>query len=315
MYKKKLSNKLNNEPNNNFNKYTKTIKNNQELNNLLNITADEIDLNSINTNLKESTELIKNFNKIDNEIKIHEWNDSFEKICINLIDEAQINTFLHQESYRYFSKWSRMFQIPIIILSALSGVGNFGSTYFDNTSTQDLIVIIIGCLSIFISMLSSVAQYLKLAECKENHRLSYFHWEKLFNKIRIQLMLNKDYRRKLPGFYDEIISEYDRLKEISPMILNKIKKQVLKKDGYDVMNVPFYLNGFTPVIPYEKAQENYRYYYYNNSQDRNIKFDKANQYIRPKKNKKNKFNQNHQNNNTNVDENITDPNNWGETAV
>ena len=185
-----------------------------------------------------------------NDNKPTEWDESFENICEDLIDESQLNTFLHQKSYRYFTKWSNRFQLPIIVLSALSGSANFISHHFGEQ--RDLILVMIGFVSILISIISSVAQYLKLAELKEGHRISSFHWEKFYNKIKIQLMLKKQNRRNLPDFYDELLIEYQRLKEISPIFKKKISSKLKNKDGYDDINIPFYLNGFYKILPYEK---------------------------------------------------------------
>ena len=188
--------------------------------------------------------------EVINDNKPKEWDESFENICEDLIDESQLNTFLHQKSYRYFTKWSNRFQLPIIVLSALSGSANFISHHFGEQ--RDLILIMIGFVSILISIISSVAQYLKLAELKEGHRISGFHWEKFYNKIKIQLMLKKQNRRNLPDFYDELLIEYQRLKEISPIFKKKISSKIKNKDGYRDINVPFYLNGFYKILPYEK---------------------------------------------------------------
>lgn len=155
----------------------------------------------------------------DNDIKPTEWDDSFETICGNLVDEAQINTFLHLKSHRYYSKWSRIFQIPIILLSALVGSANFASDNFGKE--KENVILAVGGVSILISIISSIAQYLRLAELKESHRISSFHWEKFFNKLKVQLMLKKDSRRRLPDFYDDMMTEYHRLKEISPIFQKK----------------------------------------------------------------------------------------------
>jgi len=194
------------------------------------------------------------------------WDDDFEKICANLIDESQINTFLHQKSNRYYTKWSRRFQIPIIIMSAIAGSGNFMSSSFGQY--ERLAIIIIGVISIFTSILSSIAQYLQLAELKESHRISSFHWENFFNELKVQLMLKRESRKDLPEFYHKLFIEYRRLKEISPIFKKKITKSIKKKDGYEYMNVPFYLNGFRPIVPYEKSLEDYNYYYMINNSDK-----------------------------------------------
>ena len=198
-------------------------------------------------------EPIISLNEKPNDNKPQSWDDSFENICEELIDESQLNTFLHQKSYRHFTKWSNRFQLPIIILSALSGSANFISPQFGKH--KDFILIIIGFVSIIISIISSIAQYLKLAELKEGHRISGFHWEKFYNKIKIQKMIKKENRRTLPDFYDEILIEYQRLKEISPIFLKKISNKAQYKKGYEDIKVPFYLNGFKKVLPYCEKDE------------------------------------------------------------
>ena len=82
----------------------------------------------------------------ENDVKPTEWDDSFETICSNLIDEAQINTYLHLKSHRYYSKWSRIFQIPIILLSAVVGSANFASDNFG--SQKEHVILAVGGVSI-----------------------------------------------------------------------------------------------------------------------------------------------------------------------
>ena len=62
----------------------------------------------------------------------------------------------------------------------MCGSGNFVSTSFPDN--QDMIILGVGVLSIFTSIISSVAQYLKLAEKSEAHRIAFVSWEKFYNK-------------------------------------------------------------------------------------------------------------------------------------
>ena len=110
--------------------------------------------------------------------KCVEWDSSVESILSELGDEAQINAYMHKMSNVYFASKNIKFQLPIIILSALSGTGNFISNNFPNY--QQTIILAIGGISIFTSILSSVAQFLKVSQLSENHRISYLAWEKLY---------------------------------------------------------------------------------------------------------------------------------------
>ena len=57
----------------------------------------------------------------------------------------------------------------------MCGSGNFVSTSFPEN--QDTIILGVGVLSIITSIISSIAQYLKLAEKSEAHRIAYVSWK------------------------------------------------------------------------------------------------------------------------------------------
>ena len=113
------------------------------------------------------------------------WDESLEAIFSELGDEAQINAFLHKKANEYYTKQNIKYQLPIIVLSALSGSGNFISANFPDYA--NLIVLGIGGVSIFTSIISSVAQFLKVSQLSENHRISYLSWEKFHSTIKFQL--------------------------------------------------------------------------------------------------------------------------------
>ena len=185
--------------------------------------------------------------------KCIEWDSSVESILSELGDEAQINAYMHKMSNVYFSSKNIKFQLPIIILSALSGTGNFISNNFPNY--QQTIILAIGGISIFTSILSSVAQFLKVSQLSENHRISYLAWEKFYSTIKFQLRNRRENRDNLRDFISLVIPEYQRLKEISADIPKHICEKVKKrKKNLHKMQVPYLINGFHPVIPYKEEK-------------------------------------------------------------
>ena len=183
--------------------------------------------------------------------KYVEWDTSVESILSELGDEAQINAYMHKMSNVYFASKNIKFQLPIIILSALSGTGNFISNNFPNY--QQTIILAIGGISIFTSILSSVAQFLKVSQLSENHRISYLAWEKFYSTIKFQLRNRRESRDNLRDFISIVIPEYQRLKEISADIPKHICEKVKKrKKNLHKMQVPYLINGFHPVIPYKE---------------------------------------------------------------
>lgn len=182
------------------------------------------------------------------------WDESIEKIFSELGDEAQINAFLHKKAAEHFTRKNIYYQLPIIVLSALSGSGNFISANFPAYS--ELIILSIGGVSIFTSIISSVAQFLKVSQLSESHRISYLSWEKFHSTIKFQLNRRKEARDNIRDFLSLVIPEYQRLKEISSDIPQDICEMVKKdKKKLAKMQVPYMLNGFHPVIPFKEEDE------------------------------------------------------------
>ena len=183
-----------------------------------------------------------------------EWDDSVEGILSEIGDESQINAYMHKKSQSYYTKQNIKYQLPIIILSALSGTGNFVSTNFPDYSKY--IILAVGGVSIFTSILSSVAQFLKVSQLSESHRMSYLSWEKFHSNIKFQLNKKRSSRDNLKDFISIIVPEYQRLKEISAEIPKSIYEQVRSnKKNLSKMQVPYLLNGFHPVVAYKEVEE------------------------------------------------------------
>ena len=183
-----------------------------------------------------------------------EWDDSIENILSELGDESQINAFMHKKASSYYTTQNIKYQLPIIVLSALSGTGNFISANFPEYSA--IIILAVGGVSIFTSIISSVAQFLKVSQLSESHRMSYLSWEKFHSTIKFQLNKRRSNRENLKDFISLIVPEYQRLKELSSDIPKHICEQVKRnKKSLNKMQIPYMLNGFHPVIPYRETIE------------------------------------------------------------
>ena len=188
------------------------------------------------------------------EINRHiDWDESIENILSEIGDESQINAYMHKKAQAYYTKQNIKFQLPIIVLSALSGTGNFVSSNFPVYSS--IIILAVGGLSIFTSILSSVAQFLQVSQLSESHRMSYLSWEKFHSTIKFQLNKKRANRDDLKDFISLVVPEYQRLKEISGDIPKHICDHVKNnKKNLHKMQVPYMLNGFHPVKPYKEDE-------------------------------------------------------------
>jgi hypothetical protein len=78
---------------------------------------------------------------------------------------------------------------------------------------------VIGSVNIFIGILTTIQQYLKISEYNESHRVSAIAWDKFARNIRIELAKHPDERSSDAGhFLKTNRDEFDRLMETSPSI-------------------------------------------------------------------------------------------------
>ena len=183
-----------------------------------------------------------------------EWDESIENILSEIGDESQINAFMHKKSQAYYTTQNIKYQLPIIVLSALSGTGNFISANFP--AYASIIVLAVGGVSIFTSIISSVAQFLKVSQLSESHRMSYLSWEKFHSTIKFQLNKKRENRDDLKDFISLVVPEYQRLKEISADIPKHISEKIRNnKNKIGKMQVPYMFNGFHPVVPYKEDDQ------------------------------------------------------------
>lgn len=170
-----------------------------------------------------------------------QWDSSVEKLLSIIADEAQIKSILHHNCHLYYRRWSLFIQIPVILLSTVTGGGNFISTSAFLIPFKDQLIFILGAVSLFIAFISSVYKALGLDSIVEGHRLSALSWNKLYNDVRDQVIMAPPNRQNIGDFMRVIKGDYDRLIEISPMIPTSFVSDVKKKIKGEGFEKPYYL--------------------------------------------------------------------------
>lgn len=174
-----------------------------------------------------------------------DWDESVEALLQKYSDEAQTREALHRRSYYSYKKLTTCFNLPIIVLSCLSGSLQFLSKGYPDIEQH--IVTGTASLSILTAIISAVSSYLKLGECKSKHEQSANAWLLFHNEVKHQLCLRRDLRHDPVEFLQTCKTNYDRLFELSPIcssgMISKIKKDI-EKNATEQFVVPTYLNGF-----------------------------------------------------------------------
>jgi len=171
------------------------------------------------------------------------WTDECEALLAEWSEKASCYRWLHGRCEKSYRTWYYCFSIPVIILSTLTGAANVGMDSFVPAESKSIASAIVGGVNIFAGIVSTLQNFLKVAELMEGHRIAGVSWGKLQRNIAIELALDPS-RRVLQGDFLKLArAEYDRLIEAGPIINDGIIKQFnYKFKNYEV-SVPSICNG------------------------------------------------------------------------
>ena len=186
------------------------------------------------------------------------WDESVERLLQKYCDEAQTRESLHRRSFYRYKKLTTCFNLPVIVLSCLSGSFQFLSKGYPEIEQH--IVTGTASLSILTAIISAVASYLKLGESTSKHEQSANAWLLFHNEVKHQLSLRRDKRQDAEEFLKTCKTSYDRLFELSPIcsstMISAIKKKIVAH-ATDEFHVATYLNGFRHTEVYRVPDDDY----------------------------------------------------------
>jgi hypothetical protein len=151
------------------------------------------------------------------------WSRENEEILVEWCDVAKIYKWLSVKSHAKYRKLSGRFTIPAITLSTITGTASFAQSSLP-MSIQPYAPAVIGSINIFIGILTTMQQYLKIGELNEAYRVSSIAWDKFARNIKIELSKDPTERTDAGHFTKLCRNEYDRLMETSPAIDDDIVK-------------------------------------------------------------------------------------------
>ena len=187
---------------------------------------------------------------------IDEWSDEIEELLSEWGEVSMCYAYLHNYSTRKYKKKYQHLQIPIIVLSTLTGVGNFAVDSYIPKDYQHGFTAVVGGFNIFCGILGTLGSFLKYAETFEGHRISALAWSKLGRAIEIELSLQDVKRKPCRDFLKVCRAEYDNLLETAPNIDLDIITMFNKKfeDKYPNVRKPIICNGLKEIKPYKQEK-------------------------------------------------------------
>jgi len=156
------------------------------------------------------------------------WNEYHENVLRQWGESSACYRYMHHRAFLMFKKMSLRFNLPVIVLSTITGTANFAQSTLP-ASIQPAAPSIIGGLNLIAGLIATIMQFLKVNELMENHRTAALGHGSLSRNIRLQLALPREERKKEGlKFVEECKSIYDSLLEQSPAIPKNILIQFEK---------------------------------------------------------------------------------------
>tara|TARA_A100001201_G_scaffold128747_1_gene113906 strand:+ start:434 stop:1156 length:723 start_codon:yes stop_codon:yes gene_type:complete len=191
---------------------------------------------------------------------IEEWSPEIEDLLANWAEVALCYQYLHNYSTRKYKRKYHHYQIPIIILSTLTGTANFAADSYVPVDYKQGFSAVVGSFNIAAGIMGTLLAFLKYAEIYEGHRISALAWSKLSRTIEIELSLHDLKRKPCKEFLKVMRAEYDNLLESSPNIdldiINLFNKKF--KDDYPNVRKPVICNGLREIKPFYNDEVSYK---------------------------------------------------------
>lgn len=183
------------------------------------------------------------------------WKEEEELLLRDWADKAQCYELLHSKSHAVYKKKHTYFVIPVIIISTITGTANFAQ---DKVAEQyrNIFVMVTGGLNIMAAIITTIAQFLKISELNESHRVASYSWGKFFRNIKTELAKHPQDRMNPTDMLKICKEEYDRLIEISPLVPKHIVKNFNSKFmGDNNISKPEICDIITPTNIYNITKE------------------------------------------------------------
>lgn len=116
------------------------------------------------------------------------WRRSHENILKRIGEQCFMYEILHRKSSEYYLRQSRRFNVPIIVLSTISGTLSF-STESTPESIRRYLPFGVGAINIFVGILSTVSSLLMLSENYKLHFTAACVFGKLGRTVACRLAL------------------------------------------------------------------------------------------------------------------------------
>lgn len=154
-------------------------------------------------------------------------------------DVASCYRWLHDRAEKKYTRLSMSINIPVIVLSTLTGAANFAIGSFipsDDVSLKNYVSAGLGAVSIATGIITTLGNFFQYAQKSEANRVASIAWGKFQRLVSVELAINPDDRLDAMDFLKICRQDLDRLIEQSPPISDDIIK-MFEAEFHDIPNL------------------------------------------------------------------------------
>jgi hypothetical protein len=156
----------------------------------------------------------------DETMKNIHWTEMLEEYFASTGEKSHCLSWCHKRAEQIFSTRKTWIDLPVIIISGVTGFLSAGSPSL--FTDAKLASISLGVASLFVSVLNTAGSYYGWAKRAEGHRISAIHYARLYRAITVELALPREERMQPHDFLKYVKDQYDRLQEISPLLPTEV---------------------------------------------------------------------------------------------
>lgn len=180
------------------------------------------------------------------------WNPSLEEYFVEQGEQAHGLSLLHKHAEQMYSHRKTFIEIPVIVVSSITGFLSVGSsTMF--AGEQMASSVSLGILSLLVSVFQTVGTYFGWARRAEGHRISSIQYSRLHRFLKIEMSLPRDERQTPGQLLKYVRDSIDRLQETSPLVPTLVINDYKQKyDKVTDISHPAETNGLEKIVVYQE---------------------------------------------------------------
>ena len=173
--------------------------------------------------------------KLKKRINANNWSSELEDLMQSWGEKAAGYRELHDGSSLYWKRIGDKLYLPVIILSTIGGVSNFGAAGLDNSEYW---MYGIGAINIFTAAMAAVAQYYKPDEKSQNHNSVARNFGSFYRNMILELGMSREDRMNSEDMIRWAKNEYDSIASEAPSVPPTIIQHFKEVHGKSKKNLP-----------------------------------------------------------------------------